>query len=231
MPTPRKNEAKQDYLKRCTEALIQKENRSPEQAYKLCNVNWDNAKGQKSALSFTAPIELTASEEGGQRGRFLITAYTGKVVQRFWSKLVIVVKGIQANGKMPILREHFRDRVVGWSVKSWADGNFYIMGEFSESAKDGQEVRALAEEGFPWQASIGVWPVKVKVLDSEKEEESVNGLKVTGPAEIWLESEVREVSFVAIGADSDTAAIAKTESEDRKVPGEIITNSAKEEEL
>jgi hypothetical protein len=153
------------------------------------------------------------------------------VIDRGWfGKLVIATDGIKVNAKIPVLREHERSRVVGYSTKAWKENsNLFLQGDFSVKSADGQEVRDLAEEGFPWQASIGVWPKKVKVLDSDKETELVNGQEVAGPVEIWLESYVREVSFCALGADDETAAITLAD-QDKKVRVSIERSGPKSKE-
>lgn len=212
MPKPKKNEGKQDYLKRCTAELIDTEGREADEAYALCNANWNDEHSQRAALKLSAPVHAAAGEE--ERPGFLITAYTGAVIDLGWmGKLVINTAGIRTKSKMPVLREHRRDRVVGHAVKSWIDGsNLFIRGEYSQKTRDGREVRDLGDEGFPWEASIGVWPKKVKMLESDKEIVTVNGQEMAGPLEIWTESEVREVSFVALGADDQTAAINFSEN-------------------
>uniref|UniRef100_A0A6M3XRD6 Peptidase n=1 Tax=viral metagenome TaxID=1070528 RepID=A0A6M3XRD6_9ZZZZ len=230
MPTPKKSEGKQDFLKRCT-AEVTAEGKKTDQAYAMCNAFWDDAKGQKNTLTLSSPVEFKAGARGTEKkSGFLITAYTGDPIEKYWRPLVIAVKGIRTDAKFPILREHMRDRIVGWSTKAWADDNgFYIQGDFSEKTQDAMEVLDLAIEGFPWQASIGVWPEKVKVLESEKESETVNGQEIQGPAEIWLKSYVRETSFVALGADSNTAAIVMNGDDAGKVPVDIIKNSKDQE--
>ena len=233
MPKPKKGESKQDFLKRCTGEVMAGEGKEADQAYAMCNMAWDDSKSQRSALNLTAPLVLAAAGGDGSEGPkgFLITAYTGGPVERCWGgQLIIAVAGIRANAKMPILREHARDRVVGFSTKVWKEGaSLLLQGEFSGKTQDGQEVQALAEEGFPWQASIGVWPSKIKILESDKESEKVNGQVINGPAEIWLESYVREVSFCAIGADAETAAISLNE-DPKKVPVLIERAGPKKEE-
>jgi hypothetical protein len=166
------------------------------------------------------PVQLALTENGEPSDGFMITAYTGQVIDMgFWGRFVFDLKGMKLAQKIPILREHERDRVVGYSTKTWAEGaNLLLSGKFSGKTQDGREVRELALDGFPWQASIGVWPKKLKVLESEKDTATVNGIEMIGPLEIWTESQVREVSFVALGADGDTAAIALNLQELDKVP-------------
>jgi len=219
MPKPSKGESKQDFLKRCTGELVGKEDKSSDQAYAVCNGLWDDAHSQRAALCLAAPLELAPPDQPEGPAGFMITAYTGQIIDRGWyGKLIIDTGGIKTKAKMPVLREHQRDRVVGVGVKAWKDNHrLFIRGEYSGVTSDSQEVRQLAEEGFPWQASVGVWPKKIKVLDSDKETVKINGQTLTGPLEIWLESEVREVSFAALGADDETAAINFAEGERVKV--------------
>jgi hypothetical protein len=220
LPKPNKGEAKQDYLKRCTDQLVSQEGKPADQAFAMCNSFWDQAKNTRSALSLTATVSLAAGDDNKPK-TFLITAYTGQIVDLGWfGKFVFDLQGIKAAAKMPVLREHQRDRVVGFSKKAWVqEGNFLISGTFSQKTPDAQEVLDLGEEGFPWQASVGIWPLKIKVLESDKESAKVNGQEIVGPVEIWLESVVREVSFVSLGADDHTAAIVL--SRDADVPVEI----------
>lgn len=233
MPKPRKKESKQDYLKRCTAELIERENRDDAQAYAMCNAMWNDDKGKRQAMTLSAPVlAAKKAEKEGEPRKFLITAYTGADLESWFGKVVIDVSGIDTMAKIPILREHMRDRVVGFSTEQWKeDHTLYLQGEFSEKTRDGKEVLALADEGFPWQASIGVWPRKVQVLADEKVQAQVNGRTIVGPAEIWTESEVKETSFVALGRDDQTAAISfAADAKDVAVEIETLTSKAKEVE-
>lgn len=156
-----------------------------------------------SAFKAHAPV-LFANEEEGKKGEFVIEAYTGEVVDRWWGKLAVAVDGIKSKKSMPVLRDHDRSMIVGYSKKAWKDGSFYVSGAFSGVTEAAKECRALAEEGFPWQASVGIRPLKVMSIEDGGKME-VNGKTLKGPAEVWLESEVQEVSFVPLGADSKTS--------------------------
>ncbi len=63
MPKPKKGESKQDYLGRCTQALIEKEGKEPDQAFATCNAYWDDSKSQRSAMNLTAPLVLAPAGE------------------------------------------------------------------------------------------------------------------------------------------------------------------------
>jgi len=228
---PKKNEAKQDFLNRCTQEKVG-DGLDKKDAFASCNLDWNKSNNTRNALTLTAPIELKKTDvSDDEPSSFLITAYTGKPIDRRLGSIIFNLSGMQSKSKMPILREHARDRVVGYG-EGWADeANFYVKGAFSKITPDAKEVLGLSSEGYPWQASVGIRPKKIKVLESKKESEVVNGIKITGPAEIWEESLVGEVSFVSLGADDDTAAITFYES-DEAVPVKIVnlSNQNKEEE-
>jgi hypothetical protein len=228
MPNPKKNEAKQDFLTRCTKELIEGEGRLADQAFAMCNAFWDDTKGERAVLELSAPVELLAKNKdaAGGKKQFMITAYTGKPFQTWRGPIVFDISGMQTKEKMPILREHARDRIVGFG-ESFTDkdnSNLFVKGEFSETTEDAREVKDLAIEGYPWQASVAVWARKVKILENEKAKETVNGQEVIGPAEIWTESDVGEVSFVTLGRDDNTAAITFSEKAE-KTPVIIESNS------
>lgn len=155
------------------------------------------------SLSMDTPVEFLAADESGGPD-FTIKAYTGNPVDRWWGKLAIEIGGIKAKKKMPILRDHDRGKIVGFSTEIAKDGVFSVSGSFSKKTSHAVEVRELADEGFPWQASIGVRPRKIVELKSGTDM-MVNGRKLSGPAEVWMESEVTETSFVPLGADGDTS--------------------------
>ena len=167
-------------------------------------------------LSLSAPVQL--AKEAEKKGEFEIDAYTGAVVDRWWGKLAIELTGIQAGQQMPVFLGHDQSKIVGWTNKSWLDNAFKVSGKFSQATDAAKEAAALADEGFPWQASIGVIPKKIMELEREASH-VVNGMLITGPAEIWLESEVFETSFVPLGADGNTSIATFSKFEEKAPPG------------
>lgn len=214
MPKPKKGESKQNFLSRCTKEAVA-EGKTAGQAFEFCVAEWGESELSKAAMTLSLPMEFK-KEEGATRRLFEIQAYTGQKVRRWFGDVIIDVAGMKAKNSIPVLREHTRERIVGHSKKSWADKkNFYIQGEVSEATADGKEVAALSDEGFPWQASVGISVLKVESLKDDKTSAKVNGETVKGPLDIWRESLVDEVSFVALGADDRTAAIVlSSEGED-----------------
>lgn len=147
-----------------------------------------------------------------KNGKFKILAYTGAPVDVSFGMLIFDLKGLWAKPSIPILREHGRDRVVGFSESTWHDAEgFHVEGRFTGTA-EAAEVKGLALEGYPWQASVAVYPEKVTALD-KGETAVVNGHTVSGPAEVWEEARVAEVSFCSLGADSNTGVVVFNSAE------------------
>ncbi|RLB89185.1 MAG: hypothetical protein DRH26_12090 [Deltaproteobacteria bacterium] len=181
-----------------------------------------------TGLSLLAPVELAKEDETGNK--FLIEAYTGEVVERWWGMLVIDVDGIKAKKQIPVLMNHNAGLIVGHSTKTYKDGSFFVSGQFSEVTEKAREVKGLAKEGFPWQASIGVRPVKILSIEKDGKTE-VNGKTLKGPAEIWLESEVFETSFVPLGADDNTSVSTFSKFEEKQAPTGVKTKIHNKKEL
>jgi len=179
----------------------------------------DLNQAQANQVTLSAPVVLRKTPDGQTKaGEFEITAYTGAVVDRWWGKLAIDVDGIQAKPSMPIFREHAREVVVGYSMSNRKeDGKFMVSGKFSNVTDAAKEVQALAGEGFPWQASIGVRPLKILSVE-QGASATVNGQDMEGPAEVWMESEVFETSFVALGADSNTQVACFSQVDEAPAP-------------
>jgi len=173
-----------------------------------------------TALSIHAPVEMlkkNGNDPSGPVTGFLIEAYTGAVVERWWGKLAIDVSGISARQQIPIFLNHDPDKIVGFSKDTRKDTSFWVEGKFSEVTEESKKARALAAEGFPWQASIGVQAKKVMSLEANTTM-AVNGIDVTGPAEVWLESEVFETSFVPVGADNNTGIHTFSRFQEKEMP-------------
>lgn len=140
--------------------------------------------------------------------RFKMLAYTGAMIQlSWWGRVVFDLAGMRLDNKLPALREHVRDRVVGTvDGHSKEQAALKAQGYFANTP-DGLEVAGLIKEGFPYQASIGIFLETVEEL-KEGASAQVNGGEFQGPGIIVRQSHVREISFVALGADSGTSVAA-----------------------
>lgn len=235
MPPKRKKklgESKQDFLKRCGAESVA-DGSTEAQAMATCTAAWNQqqlaAFVDDGRLTLSSPVELAAAEgdQADADRRFSILAYTGKLIDwGYWGRFIIDLSGLTlAKAKVPSLLNHNRNEIVGTIDQSNGDANgFYVAGKFSKTTDAAKEVLGLADEDFPWQASIGVQAKKIVQLAKDATMQ-VNGQTVTGPCDVWTESSVFEVSFCPFGADDDTAAVsmsAHTTSPDGR--GEISMN-------
>jgi hypothetical protein len=105
---------------------------------------------------------------------------------------------------MPVLFEHDSREVVGYTDSVEIGASIKVSGIIT-SGETGQMVARLADEGFPWQMSVRIYPESIFVLN-KGEQALVNGQVVEGPISIFKDSFIREVSFCALGADRNTNA-------------------------
>lgn len=217
-----KREGKQDFLKRCMDG--------DEKKITACTAEWNKTKlaafvDENELTLAAAEVKVVALNEGdtsSEPRRFAILAHTGKVIDFGWHKFIIDLSGMKAaKDVIPALLDHDRSQRLGVIDTVKVDKNgFYVMGKFLSSDL-AQGVLADTDEGFPFQASIGVTGTKVLNI-AQGNKHKVNGITVEGPIDVWLESEVTETSFVTFGADDDTAAIAMQRAGVRDNPNQEV---------
>lgn len=145
-------------------------------------------------------IEFAASESN--EGTFAGVAYTGAVIKRhgFYENLVIDLDTFKFNKskQIPIFRDHQTSQIAGYGNVDKVDGQILVQGKRSDATPHGREIKDLATEGFKWQMSVGIDGIPERLEDGV-----VNGHKVKNG---WVirNAEIKEVSFVALGADSKT---------------------------
>lgn len=165
-------------------------------------------------LTFSSPVELTAAAEEGKKPTFNIVAYTGVPMQAggYSSPVIVELSGVKSNSSViPIFRDHDPGRIVGQGEYT-VDSQILVAGSMMGSGNDVKEIVDLNQDGFRWQASIGANVIRAEFLRAGNTA-VVNGIEVSGPLMIARESSLKEVSFVAIGADGNTsAAIAASQS-------------------
>lgn len=161
-----------------------------------------------------APVELMAAEAGadGQKPKvrkFSMTAYTGGAMRLpgYYHPVVVDLKGVHVNSqRRPILKQHNPELILGHSEsievtsqRIRASGLISGVGEHVDS------VIQTADNGFPWQASIGAEPIQLEYVPAGQKEK-VNGRNFDGPLYIARKTSLREISFAALGADDNSSA-------------------------
>jgi len=148
-------------------------------------------------------------------------------VDRWFGKAIVDIASLKIKKvSVPVLRGHNSDKIVGHSTKAWTDdSHLYVEGEVSNITEHGKEVIGLADEGFPWQVSIGIDSIRQEILEDEDQTAEVNGMTVKGPIRIWRDATVREISFVPFGADDRTAGIVMSDEDLQTEINKVITEN------
>lgn len=158
-------------------------------------------------LRADVPLRFDGSQTGKQR-RFQGTAYSGLLVtdHPFWNRVAFDLSTTRAPQRLPVLRDHDGGQIVGHTERVSIEREITVEGVIAET-DHGAEVARLSDQGFPWQMSVHIVPGSVEDL-APGATATVNGHEIAGPAVIFRNSRIREVSFVPVGADSQTRAIA-----------------------
>ncbi|HUW33284.1 MAG TPA: hypothetical protein VM223_16875 [Planctomycetota bacterium] len=186
-----------------------------EDTLECCARQWDGtAKVPAGALWFRdqGGQILFSKDDSGEPG-FEMDLYTGAAMPHPWfGKVVISAEGVDlgesrnGDGRKIILREHERDRVVGFGYPVRHGHHIKIRrGKFSKVSADGQEVAGLLAEGMPLECSINI--DGAEVVDLPKGQSmAVNGRTIKGPAVVFTKSRIREGSICSLGMDAATSA-------------------------
>ena len=179
-----------------------------------------------SSMCLEANIAIENSEKSKDRGAFTIVGYTGNIIEQWYGKIIVDLKGMSVGtDQIPVLAEHQNrtSAVIGNAMRkdiviSEEQGGVIVRGKLYEGDETAENIMLKAKQGHKWQASIGARTTRMEYLD-EDETDVVNGRSITGPLYISRESVLQEQSIVALGADPDTIS-------DIKANG--LTNNKKE---
>jgi hypothetical protein len=165
----------------------------------------------------TSVTFLQAAEGEAAAGpkRFKIVAYTGAPIRQGWSRepVVIDVAGMQLPKTVPVVigHDYALGSILGQGTPSIENGQIVVEGEILAKNGNADQVLALAEAGYQFQASVGADVRRHQKVDADGVVQ-VNGQAHVGPVRVVKASALREVSFVTLGADAATSvAIAAEE--------------------
>ena len=175
-------------------------------------------------ISCSSPVEFEAIEASDDNpnplARASMLAYTGAPMKPGgWTQAEPVVvdlagMALPKSGRLPLHRDHDTSQVVGHSESISADGGqLNVTGVISATNAHATEVVGSSKNGFPWQASIGAKITATPEFVQAGQSKRVNGRNVKGPIYIARKSRLREVSFVSLGADGDTSAVAASDNQ------------------
>ena len=131
-------------------------------------------------------------------------AHSGKPFTQYGTRYIVDLAGIQYRAETGVLLEHDANRKAGVGRLSVSGAGLAIDGKLL-STEYGEHIAQTADEGFPWELSAYIQSGAQDQLSQG--EAVVNGQTVSAPIVILRDCAVREVSFVAVGADAHTAAV------------------------
>ena len=139
--------------------------------------------------------------------RFRGVAYSGGLIPQYgwYGDAAIDLSSINLPSQIFALVDHETDKRAGKCTPRLEGNQIIVEGELFEATEAGQEVAALLKAGAPWQMSVGI-QAKARSSD-EAASVTVNGQTVTVNT-VFYDASLREVSFVAVGADPNTAVSA-----------------------
>lgn len=159
-----------------------------------------------AVASFEGAPEAQASTAAGKFGGI---AYSGDPITRhwYWGQVAFDLASTSAPAVVPVLVEHDRGQRAGFASLSITDQRIEIADGTLMATQLGQSIYDESKAGFPWQLSVDIHPASIEEVQPGQTV-TVNGRELTGPASIFRNSIIREVSFTPTGADPGTEATA-----------------------
>lgn len=170
-----------------------------------CNNGGMNTKTSPLNIKLSAALPVALATRADDVRTFKGVANSGKPFGYGGTQTVVDFEGLRHKASVPVLLEHSPVKMAGvCRLSVTADG---LIAEGSLLSNEfGTQIAEAADQGFPWEMSV--------YAQAESYEElaagavlSVNGNEVTGPAVILRRCTIREVSFTAVGVDSETEAV------------------------
>ena len=160
-----------------------------------------------SEIALDQPIE-------NKKRTFSGVAYSGEVITDhwYWKQVIFDLDSMQIKGRIPALLEHSSYQRAG-AIESHSisyETGLTVSGILL-SNEFGAQVASDSDDGFPWQMSVRIEPSSVEDIQADASV-SVNGKIHQGPITVFRGGRIREVSFCALGADSNTNAVAASHS-------------------
>jgi len=153
------------------------------------------------------PAVLATAKDGAAR-KFGGVPYTGRVIRHgYWGAVVFDLASTRANDPTPALINHDSDQRCGFATLRFTTDQIEIADGTLLNSPSGLSIAAESDAGFPWQMSVCIQPGSIEELGAGTSA-IVNGQAIQGPASIWRNNLIREVSFTPTGVDELTSAAA-----------------------
>lgn len=156
--------------------------------------------------TFAGAASFAAADKPDGPRNFEGVAYSGGVVtdHPWFSRVVFDLSSTTLQTPAPALYRH--GEPVGVIAEASIEKDVRIGGRlFSDSDEAARGIASKADAGMPWQLSVGIYPGDVDEI-GKGAKVKLNGQTFDGPLTVFRNNRIREVSFVALGADHRTAA-------------------------
>lgn len=177
---------------------------------------------QTESLELQATMQIEAAEQD-RPATFACLAYNGGVMRlrAHVDPTVIDLAGIRPVARVPLLADHRADLegVLGDGrvTIDRARHTISIAGTLVRGLPLADQLVLMGKAGVEPQASIGGTSLRVEFVRAGQRV-NVNGREFTGPLQVVREFQLREISAVAVGADSGTSVTVKAQSGETAMP-------------
>ena len=170
-----------------------------------CKMAAMNTKTSPLNIKLSAALPVALATRADDVRTFKGVANSGKPFGYGGYPTVVDLADLSHKASVPVLLEHSTLKMAGvCSLSVTADG---LIAEGSLLSNEfGTQIAEAADQGFPWEMSVYAQAESCEQLAAGAVL-SVNGNEVTGPAVILRRCTIREVSFTAVGVDSETEAV------------------------
>lgn len=173
---------------------------------------------EKDTHFLTFAVAQTQPEQAGPV-RFRGVAYSGGLIPQYgwYGDAAIDLASVTLPDQIFALVDHDTTQRAGKCTPRLEAGQIIVEGELFDATDAGREVSALLKAGAPWQMSVGI-QAKAQTTD-DKANVTVNGQNLSINT-VFSGASLREVSFVPVGADPNTAVSAFAKRDGHPPPKE-----------
>lgn len=163
-----------------------------------------------SAFRFESenPVDIRQDSEGKPR-RFEGVPYSGEPIRNhpWWGTVIFDLESTRTDNRVPALIGHDRNQRAGHAGLVVRNNRLEVQDGRLMSNEHGQAVAEESDQDFPWQMSVHIEPNRVEELHAGASV-TVNGHEVQGPAHIFRDNVIKEISFTPTGWDAASSARA-----------------------
>ncbi|MBW7905473.1 MAG: hypothetical protein LC135_03165 [Phycisphaerae bacterium] len=166
---------------------------------------------------------LAAEGDAPAIPRFTMVAYTGEpmTVEGWRYPVVVDLEGLSIpSQRRPVRFGHSMYAGVGHTERIVVEaGRLIAEGIVSRDTAVAREVVSSGKRGFPWQASIGAQVAQAEFIRAGKSA-TVNAKTFEGPLYVARRTVLGEISFVDLGADTNTTATIAAQQQENDLMDE-----------